>query len=127
MTVLVHRNHGGGIDLVGAFELHFLEIAGWQATELLHGIDHGIGAELGQLLATVIVLQELFCLVRDLHEALRFLDSNADGAVTSDGLQILRAHDRTHARAAGGAMQVVDDAGIEHAALTRRADRGDLE
>ena len=43
-------------------------------------------------------------------------------AADGDGLQVLRAHHRAHARSAGGVLEVVDDAGVADQVLAARAD-----
>ena len=122
-----HFLHRLGVDLTNALELDLVEVAGRQRAERLHGVDHGVGAELGQLLAAVVLGEQRMGLAHHRHESLGIVDRNPDGAVDRDRLEVFGTHDRAHAGAPGGAVQVVDDAGEAHAALAGDADRGDLE
>ena len=59
------------------------------------------------------------------HERLAVVHARSHRASNSDGFQVLRAHHRPDTRATGGAVQVVNDAGVAIAILAGRADRGD--
>ncbi len=127
MTVRLGRPHRLRVDVTVALELHLLKIARRQAPELLHHVDHGIGAELGQLAPPVVVPQHSLRLPDGLHEALGIVHPYAFGAAHGNGLEVLRAHDGADAGAAGGPVQVVDDAGKAHTALAGDADGGHLQ
>ncbi len=119
--------HGPGVDVGDAVELDLAEVAGRQAAELLHHVHHRVGAELGQRLAAGIVPQRLLGPAHHLHEPPGVIDPHPGGAVGGDRLQVLRAHHRAHPGASRGPVQIVDDAGVAHAALAGDADGRHLE
>ena len=123
---VARRGHGFGRNVLGAFKLHVLVVAGRQAADFIDDIHQHLGAEGGQALAgDGVVMQDFFLLKGDLHECLGVADiAHALGATHRNRFQVLAAHHGPHARAAGGAVQVVHHGGIQHAVFTRLANAG---
>ena len=128
LAVLAARlGHGLGRDVVRALELNVPGVPRRQGAGLVDDVHQDLGAVGRQALAGDGVLrQHLLAVAGGLHEGGEILHLDAAGAAHGHGLQVLRAHHRADARAAGRPVQVVDDAGIEHLVLARDADGRDV-
>ena len=121
------RHHRGGADLVGALELDIAVVACRQAAERLGDIEHRDGALLGQA-GAVVAWVELGPRRRDSGmKGVGILDLDARRAAHGNCLQILRAHHRADAGAPGGAVEIIDDAGIARELFAGAPDRGDAD
>ena len=125
MTRFISLEHSFGINLVITIKLDLLEVVGWQAPELLHGVHHGIGAVLGQPAA--LLSQQIFHLVGDFHEALRILDPHTARTTHRYRFKILGPHHRTDTGSAGCPVQIVDYRCVAHATFPRNPDGGNLQ
>ena len=77
---------------------------------------------------TALSASTFFAAAAAFMNAARILDvAHALRAAHGDRLQVLRAHHRADAGAAGGAMQVVDDGGEQHPRLAGAPDAGNAD
>ena len=121
--------HGLAADVVGALELRLAHVARRQRPDLVDDVHQHLGAVGGQALAGDGVLGEnLLAGVDRLHELPGVTDAaEALGAAHHDRLEVLGRHDGADARATGGAVEVVDDGGVEVPLLGRASDAGDAD
>ena len=110
-----------------AFELHFAVIARWQCASFVDDVHQNLGAVSWQTLARNRVgLQNFLASAGCGHESFAVFDLDAAGAANRDRLNVLGAHHGANARAAGRAMQVVDDAGVHDFLFASDADGCDV-
>ncbi len=121
--------HGLAGDVFRAFELHVAVVARGQGADFVDHVHQHLGAVFRQTLAgDGVVVQHFFACVDRSHERLGVAHiAHAQGATHRDGLEVLATHHRAHARATGGAVQIVDDGRIHHPVFTRTADGADAD
>ena len=118
------RGHRFGRNVFCAFKLVVAVITGRQRAHFVDHVHQHLRAIGGQALACHgVVSQDFFLLFGDFHEGLRIADiAHALGAAHGNCLQILAAHDRAHAGAAGCAMQIIDHRSKENSVFPGFAD-----
>ncbi len=124
---LARGSHGFGRDVLGALELVVAVVAGRQCTHFVDDVHQHLRAIGRQALTgDGVVSEDFFLFSNRLHEGFGVLDiAHALGAAHRDRLEVLAAHDGAHTRSARRTVQVVHDAGIQHAVFTGLADAGD--
>jgi len=122
-VALARRGHGFGRDVPGVFKLHVLVVTCRQTADLIDHVHQHLRAKRRQALTgNGVVGEDFFLLVGHLHEGLGVADiAHAPGAAHRYRLEVFAAHDGAHPRAAGGAVQVIDNRCIQHAVFARLA------
>ena len=112
LALLVHGLAG---NVGGAFELHLGHVARRQGAETVDDVHEHLGAVGRQAFAGDGVAGQhgLAGLGRGLEGFWVGDVGQPLGTAYGDGLEVLGGHDRAHAGAARGAVQIVDDGGVE--------------
>ena len=121
--------HGFGGDLARAFELDVTVVARGRGADFVDDVHQDLGAIRRQALAGNGVVGEHFLGgLGGGHEGFAVTDGAGTlGAAYGDGLEVLGSHDGADPGTAGGAVQVIDDAGVFDAVLAGAADAGDAD
>ena len=121
MTVLVRRMHCFGIELVGTFEAYAAIVSGRQAAETVGDVHHrqrAVARHFGAVSHTRINF------IDNMIESPGVLVAHTPGAAYRNRLDFLGTHYRANTGAAGGAMLVVDHAGVAAQRFSRLTDPG---
>ena len=120
--------HGDGVDVGGAVQLPVAEVVDDEVAFELLGADHRAGAPGVETVVGAALAQRFAGHpaggVPD-RFAVGHLDTGA--AADGDGLEVLGAHDRAEAGAAGDLVEVIDDAGVADEVLAGGTDLGDAD
>ena len=104
-----------------------LEVLGWISADLIENIGQNVGAVEAQAgSANGVLLDLVTCFHHGKFKVLGVGAGHRAPADDSNSLQVFRAHHRAHAASAGGAVQIVHDAGEQHLVLAAWADARDL-
>jgi len=121
------RGQALAAHLVGGLEIARLEVLRWQAAHLVEDVHQDVRPVGGQARPGDGGRGHLRPdLLHRRQEALLVGHADALGPPDHQGLQVLGAHDGTHAAPAGGPMLVVHDVGQKGQLLPGGADAGDL-
>ena len=122
--------HGFAGDLARIFELDVPVVARGQGSHFVDDVHQDLGAVGGQALSGDGVVGEDFLGgTGGGHEALGVLEGGAAAVLAAhgDGLEVLGSHHGADPGAAGGAVQVIDDAGKHDAVFAGAANAGDAD